>query len=432
MERANQFRSVSTVSLTIVVLLASGLFCRPAEAQDSRSGAAKTIRGKHIVLKTDAGSIEANRELVDAFDAAVPQWAEFWGLSPGALDHWTVNAFVMSDKQAFRDRGEIPSGLDFPFGYAINRDVWAMRQQSQYYTRHLLLHEGTHALAIELFNGTGPSWFAEGTAEMLSVHSGQGTDVRINTVPRSRESVPYWGRFKLLSHRRVANRIPTIDTVLGYPLELNSDVESYGWSWVAMMLFSEYPEYRQAMMDAAKQGSDRSKRFTMKFQRDIASQMPLIRARWRLLCETIDYGFDWANERVDLSMNDKLWDGSPLRFSVDARKGWQSTGVRFAPGKPIRIHATGKAILDTDPKPWISHPPGVTIEYAGGIPLGQLTVAIVPNRSEERRTLNPLRKTAVAPNAEITLKQHSWLLFRVNDHLGKRTDNTGGYSVRVQ
>lgn len=431
-ESADRLRSVASTSLTVAVLLASGLFCLPTEAQDASSVAFKTIRGKHLVLKADGGSAESLRELVDAFDAAVPQWAAFWGLAPGALDQWSVDAFVMNDKQAFRDQGDLPAHMNFPFGYAISGNVWAMRQQSQYYTRHLLLHEGAHALAIELFDGTGPSWFAEGLAEMLSVHSGQGANVKINVVPVAKESVPYWGRFKLLSQRRAAKRIPSIDAVLGYPLDLNSDVESYGWSWVAMMLFTQYPEYRQTVLTNAKRGSDRSKRFTAKFQRDIASQMPLIRARWRLLCETIDYGFDWSNEKVDLSMKDKLWDGSTLQFKVDARRGWQSPGVRFPPGTTIRILAGGSCVLDNDPKPWISKPPGVTVEYAGGAPLGQLTVAVVPNRSDERRTLDPMRKIAVESRADVVLKQHSWLLFRINDHLGKRGDNVGEYSVRIQ
>ncbi|WP_182864653.1 hypothetical protein [Stieleria mannarensis] len=392
----------------------------------------QTVEGKHIVLKSDSGSRESLLELVDAFDAAVPQWERFWQLTPGALDRWRVDAFVMSDPQRFRDSGDLPPDLRFPFGYAIDSNIWALRQKSDYYTRHLLLHEGVHALAIELFDGTGPSWFAEGLAEMLGVHHGTGKQVLVNVVPESRQAVPYWGRFKLLSQRREEHRIPTLDAVLQYPPDLKSDVESYGWSWVAAMLLTEYPDYRPAVLAEARNGSVRTVAFTSAFKRRLARQWPIVQARWRILTHTIDYGFDWSRERIDLAMSDKLWRGNTLENTIAADQGWQSVGVRFAPGMRVKISAEGRCSLDDDPKPWISEPPGVTIHYANERPIGQLLVCVLPNKTDEAQQLDPLMIQSVESDVELVIDKHCWLLFRVNDHLDDLGNNRGGYGVSIR
>ncbi|MEL6107990.1 MAG: hypothetical protein AAFU85_18345 [Planctomycetota bacterium] len=388
-------------------------------------------KGKHIVLRADTGSQESLRELVQAFDTAVPQWADFWGLSPSVLRNWRVDACLMTDVDRFRESGDLPRDIEVPFGYALGNDVWVRKQSSDYYTRHLLLHEGVHALAINLFGGTGPSWYAEGIAELLSVHQEKGTRVLINRVPRTREEVPFWGRFKLMAGRRGVGGIPTIDRVLSYPLDLKSDVESYGWSWAAAMLLTEYPEYRSGFLDAAKNGEDRTIAFTKSLRDRLRTQWPIIQARWRLLTETLDYGFDWERERTELSMKDPLWDGTEIASTVTANQGWQSLGVRFAPGTRLVLRAGGRCTLADQPKPWISEPAGITIEYADGRPLGQLLLAKLPNATTETKQLQPLPVGAVEGNLEIEIKQHCWLVFRINDHLGRRGDNRGGYSITV-
>ena len=343
----------------------------------------RRLSGQHIQLTTDiAAQVEAET-LVASFDAAVPQWEAFWQLPTGSLDDWKVDAFVIRDKAAFRRLGLIPRHIpDFPFGYAAGNTVWVVAQKSEYYTRHLLLHEGVHALAFSQFGGAGPSWFMEGTAELLSVHEGSGPAVKINRVPESSDAVPYWGRFGLMTQRREQSGIPSLSKVLGYPRDLKSDVESYGWSWAAAMMLDAYPEYRDALYEAARVGRDSSPGFNVKLKQAFQG-WPVIVARWRLMCHDLDYGFDWSRERVALSMDDQLWDGSVIKKQVAANQGWQSLGVRLRPGMQVQITPSGRTVLAKEPKPWISEPPGITIRYHRGRPLGQLLAVIVPNVSPD-------------------------------------------------
>ncbi|KAA5540441.1 hypothetical protein FYK55_20740 [Roseiconus nitratireducens] len=408
-------------------ILAVVMFVVPATAETPF----QTIRGKHITLKADEGSEASLQELVETFDAAVPQWERFFELPAGTLDSWSVDAFVIRESELFRQSGDLPAELNFPFGFASAGNLWVNRQPSDYYTRHLLLHEGVHALAIDQFGGAGPSWFAEGMAEMLSVHRGVGRDVQIGIVPQSRDAVPYWGRFKRMSQRREENRVPTLESVLAYPRELNSDVEAYGWSWAAVMLLAEYPEYRPTLLRAARRGDDPSEAFSAILRRQIGSAWPIVQARWRLLTATLDYGFDWQEERVPLSIKDGVWNGSPIHKTIQADTGWQSLGGRFAPGTRLSITPEGRCTLAEEPRPWVSEPPGVTIHYAMDRPLGQLLLCVLPNATEESDFLEPLRVQPVTSRLDLVIDCHCWLLFRINDHLGDRGNNRGGYQVTV-
>jgi hypothetical protein len=390
------------------------------------------LSGKHITLTTDIDDASQRKDLVESFDAAVPQWSSFWGLPDTALQGFHVRAFVMKNKQAFGLAGYIPATLpNFPYGYALQDRVWIVAQKSEYYTRHLLLHEGVHALAFDQFGGTGPSWFMEGTAEMLSVHRGQGDRTVINEVPVDRDAVPYWGRFKVMNQSRQQDAIPSLAHVLGYPRDLQSDVESYGWSWAAVMLLERYPDTRSALIAAANNGKRSSAIFNNDLRRELQSNWPLVKARWQLMCHHLGYGFDWDRERVDLSMNDQVWDGSDLKVQVKADRGWQSIGVRLREGMKINVVPKGECTLADEPKPWLSRPSGVTVRYHRGRPLGQLLGCMVTDSSDDAKNLEPQKVAPFTRAAQVLIRKDCWLLFRVNDALGELADNRGQYEVKI-
>ncbi len=389
--------------------------------------------GRFIRLTTDLESLDEIEMLVASYDAAVPQWMEFWNLPGDALATWKIDACVMRNPAEFKRQGLIPRRVpDFPFGYALGNQVWIHAQASEYYTRHLLLHEGVHSLAFFRFGGAGPTWFREGTAELLSTHRGQGASLVVNRIPANREQVPYWGRFKLMNEMRKDAAIPTLDTVMGYRPDLRGDVGTYGWSWAAVMMMHAYPESRDAFLAAARNGRDDGPGFNRKLTQSLRSQWPILAARWRLMCHDLDYGFDWSRERVALSANDPIWDGRPITVQVDANQGWQSMGVRVPRRTRLRISASGRVTLANDPKPWTSEPAGITFRYHRGRPLGQLLVCVLPNAIQSPGdSLPPLDVRPLAQETTIEVSEYSWLLLRVNDVTGELEDNGGEYDVTM-
>lgn len=390
--------------------------------------------GQYIHLTTDIASTEEAEILVASFDAAIPQWAEFWNLDKESLTDFKVEACVIRNKANFNQSGLIPATVpNFPFGYAIGNQVWVLAQQSEYYTRHLLLHEGIHSLAYHLFKGAGPTWFQEGTAELLATHHGAGRDIKINRIPLSREDAPYWGRFKRMGQSTESGEVPSFNAVLGYQPNLTGDVATYSWSWAACMILSSYPEYRSAFITAAERGQETGPVFNRELQSSLGKQWPILAARWRIACHDLDYGFDWQREQVKLSAKDPLWNGDDLQIQVRPDQGWQSCGVRIPRGAKLRISAEGKITLADQPKAWISQPQGITFQYHRGRPLGQLQFCLLPNANDpQAKRIEPLKTQGVVDQPLVNVSEYSWLLFRINDECGKRADNRGSYQVSIK
>ena len=390
--------------------------------------------GRYIHLTTDIASIQEAENLVASFDAAVPQWIQFWNLDTSAIANFKVRACVIRNKANFNQRNLIPATVpNFPFGYALGSQIWVLAQQSEYYTRHLLLHEGVHSLAYHLFNGAGPTWFQEGSAELLATHHGSGANIKINRIPQNREDAPYWGRFKRMSEATSSKQVPSINTVLGYQPSLTGDVATYSWSWAACMILSSYPEYRSAFVRAAQRGRETGPIFNRELQSTIGKQWPILAARWRVACHDLNYGFDWNNEQVKLSANDPVWNGSNLTLQIRPDQGWQSCGVRIPRGARIRISAEGEITLADQPKPWTSQPPGITFQYHRGRPLGQLQFCLLPNANDPQATrIEPLEIHGIEDQAIVSVAEYSWLIFRINDEYGKMNDNHGSYQVSIK
>jgi len=391
------------------------------------------VKGKYLDLTTDLQSDAEIKLIVSTFDQAVLQWVSFWGDTTVDLRTFRVRACVMRDEAIFRNQGLIPPEVpDFDFGYAMNQSIWVKAQPSEYYTRHLVLHEGVHALMFAAFDGAGTTWFQEGTAELLALHEGVGDSTRVNQIPRSREQVPFWGRFKRMDQLRAISEIPTIETIMGYQPNLIGDVGTYGWSWALVELFQGYPEYRKNLKTLARLGSNQGPEFNQELMRAFQDQWPIVTARWKLLSHDMDYGFDWDRELVDLSMDDPAWQGNPVETLVAANRGWQSVGVRVPGGIKIRLQPSGRITLAETTRPWISEPAGITFEYHRGRPLGQLLVCVLPNAiSQSEQYLNPLEIHAVDQAKEFEIQQYSWLLFRVNESGGSLGDNVGEYTVTL-
>ncbi len=220
--------------------------------------------------------------------------------------------------------------------------------------------------------------------------------------------------------------------MLRYQPDLKGDVGVYGWSWAATMILHAYPEYRDTFFAAAKNGRTVGPGFNRQIQRSLHDQWPILAARWRVMCHDLDYGFDWSREKVDLSIQDPIWDGRTIPLSIAADRGWQSAGYRIPRGVKLRLRAGGEVTLASTTRPWTSHPQGITFQYHRGRPLGQLMACLLPNAiDDEAETISPLSIQAVTSETLIDVPQYSWLLLRVNDDIGQLGDNQGAYEVEL-
>ncbi len=389
-----------------------------------------TVDGKYLRLVTDLPANDSLQQFVDTFDAAVPMWLEYWNRDAGAVDGWRMTGYLMSSKSEFQKRGLIASSLpEFTNAYQSGDKFWVVTQPSDYYTLHLMLHEGAHGIAYRLFGGAGPPWYMEGTAEFLATHQRDIAGLRLGVIPLSKEASPYWGRIGLINDRRQAGKIPTIESVMRYGDTAHREVEPYAWSWMSALLMEMYPEYRERFRAAAPGGSDASPQFTRQFYQSLRTEWPVLSARWQLLCNDLEYGFDRERNRVSLDTSLPLLGSEPLTMQLHADQGWQSAPARVEAGKKVTIDAVGKYQL-REQAAWESEADGVSISYHRGLPWGRVVACIVPEAASIGPYLPMLTILSIGSHGEFIVPQNGWLLVKVNDFPSSLGDNQGELELR--
>ncbi len=145
--------------------------------------------------------------LPEVFDQAFPQWCAYFHVDPLAAADWRMTGCLMKDKSRFQRAGLLPDSLPpFEHGFSWNYEIWLNEQPSDYYRRHLLLHEGTHSFMTTRLGSCGPTWFMEGVAELLATHRWQQGRLTMNYMPQDREEVPEWGRVRIIKDAFAAGR----------------------------------------------------------------------------------------------------------------------------------------------------------------------------------------------------------------------------------
>ena len=172
----------------------------------------------------------------------LPQWAKYLGVPEDQYADWRLVGYLMSHEDKFREASLLPADLPaFLHGFQRGYELWLREQPSEYYRRHLLLHEGVHGFMSHHLHGMGPPWYREGMAELLATHRWQRGKLQTRVMPRSREEVPYWGRIKLVQDEFAARRGKMIDQIMQFRSQDFLSTDSYAWSWAAVAFLDGHP-----------------------------------------------------------------------------------------------------------------------------------------------------------------------------------------------
>jgi len=412
----------------------------PIEAERLRAAGLRELSGQHITLYTDLPASPAVDELPRVFDAAVPQWAHFFKVDPARVKDWRMHGFLIKDKARFVTAGVIPSFLpDFKNGFTADADLWFYDQPTDYYRRHLLLHEGTHGFMLTLLGGCGAAWFSEGVAELAGTHrwdpaAAEGKQLVLGYIPHDREEVPGLGRIAKIKadlkagrFRRIADLVD--DSVRGY-----ADVESYAWCWTLSLFLSRHPRYQQRFQELL--ADVQSTEFNALFRKRFAADMAEMNREWAVFVAGLEYGVDVPRTAIDFRPGTAL-PATGAKVEVAADHGWRSTGVKLEAGKKYRVRASGRfQVASVDGKPWPAEAGGITIRYYRGRPLGLLLGAVEPDAgsmSTGPANADPamLRPIEIGLEKIIEPTTTGTLYLRMNDSDGELADNSGSLQVEI-
>ena len=390
----------------------------------------RRIEGKHLILYTDLPSDFHINELPKVFDEAVPLWCEYFGVSEEKVADWKLVGYLINSKEKHQQAGLFPPNLpEFLHGYQRGREFWVYEQPSDYYRRHLVLHEGVHGFMNFALGGSGPPWYREGMAELLGTHLWKAGKLTVGYFPKSREEAPYWGRIKLIKNEIDAGRGQLLMDVFRQQQKDHLRLVPYAWSWAAAAFLNGHPKYRIGFRDLKDRVAETTVLFTKDFESRYRNRLRELEEEWQLFVVNMEYGYDFTRNTVQYASGLPLPEGGRSAL-VASDRGWQSTGVRLDAGKNYKVVSKGRFKVRRSPVPWWSEPGGITIEYWNGFPLGMLQGAI---RAED--VDNPLttlsQPFALGINRRISPPVTGTLYLRINDSPSQLIDNEGQVEVKV-
>ncbi|MBI3462333.1 MAG: hypothetical protein HY000_04635 [Planctomycetes bacterium] len=255
--QAGPLARVQFCSLAALILLCiTGVVyaTEPGPAQ-LRALGIRRVNGALLTLYTDVPPSAAVDDLPRVFDLAIPEWRRYFQSGDAVPADWRITGCLMQDQERFRRAGLLPNDLpEFANGYSRGRAFWFFEQPSDYYRRHLMLHEGTHLFMETAFRRGGPPWHFEGMAELLATHRYEEGKLTLNYFPQHRDETPMWGRIRAIRDAVADGHGLSLDAILAFDNRAHARVEAYAWCWGAAAFLDGHPRYRERFRQLADQG----------------------------------------------------------------------------------------------------------------------------------------------------------------------------------
>ncbi len=392
---------------------------------------------RRLVLYTDIDP-ERAKPLPKLMDEVYVAWEDYFGPLPPDRERtdFQMIGYIMGDRELFRQAGLFGSD-DQILLEGVFRDqlFWMKEQPTDFYRRHLMIHEGTHCFMSAFPNATNNfRWYMEGMAELFRSHqTDREGKTRFRVFPYDRDVFEGLGWLKLIDEDIRATGVRTIDDVVGQTAADFRKYNAYSWSWALCAFLDGHPKYSDRFR---RLGTLVTGRHDAKFELRQAFQDDWreLSEEWLVFAGNICYGYDIQRTVLDLRPGKPLaGEGAKAKLDVAPDRGWQSSGILLEQGKTYQITATGRCVLASEPKPWESEAQGISIRYHGGLPLGMLVASLhTPQLRDQPPYTSMLDVLPVGRECLITPRVTGILYFRVNDFWNELADNTGSYQVTVK
>lgn len=432
------------------------------DPQTLRQLGIRTITSKRLVLHTDVPDEQCKglTELADQlFETLERQLGPLLPAEDGS--EFQVTGCLINAKERFAEAGLLPPE-EFPIrhGRHLGYRFWLMNQETDYYRRHLLLHEFTHCFMNCEYGMTDiPAlWYTEGIAEYYATHQLPKHSESKSPKPESRETVPLfgilpskverfpgWGRISEI--RRSFDGTPSSDvldagftplsTILNPPGNRLIEDRQYAYAWALVWLINHHPDYQKIFQPLRSLRS--GQQFTAELRKIPESVWHSLSIDWLLTQDSLIEGFDIKRSFPHRTEDDLragvttpsqaigTTDGHGRSLMVHADRGWQFSGLRLQSNQKISLTSSGQFQIGKTSRPWISEPQGITLRYHRGRPLGELVGILVAVDGSMAS-----RRIPIGSGIELHIPFDAELWLQLNESAAERDNNEGTVSVEVQ
>ncbi len=293
----------------------------------------RLVRSRHFMIQTDISERQASI-LLEKLERMVALLSAYFGARPTGI----VQAYVV------RDLSQWPAGMiTEPAGIAKIKEragiCFSRRRGSQaeavVYScddHGVVQHESTHAFCTLTFGSTGPTWLAEGVAEMGQYW--KADEVAVNIDPM------------VLEYLRSAKPKRTLGEIAHPGRTAAGGWQDYAWRWALCHLLANNPNYSDRFKPLAI--ALMTGRGGASFATAYGDVEQEISFEYDQFLRTLGNGFDarlcaWQwNSRIAPVKGDRA-----VNAKVLAKAGWQPTGARLEAGEEYTLTASGDWKLST-------------------------------------------------------------------------------------
>lgn len=298
------------------------------------AGKARQERSKHFVLFTDISDRSA-AVLLDKLETMYELIGRYYNKRPNDI----IECWVVDDLNKFS--GQLPEiGIrKIAEGAGVTRSLSnGVQTKSIVYScdnHGVVQHEAVHAFCNQAFGDAGPTWYAEGMAEMGQYWKPGELAVNIDPV--------------VIDYLTNAKPKKMLDIVAAGQITGDS-WQAYSWRWALCYMLASNPNYQRdfkrlgvAMMRAQSGAT---------FENAYGSVAQEISFEYDQFVKHFGNGY-----RADLC----AWDWKPqastisgsarVRIEVAAASGWQSTKLKALEGKKYDFIAQGEWKISEDGEP---------------------------------------------------------------------------------
>jgi hypothetical protein len=400
------------------------------------------LRSKRLILVTDVEP-DLVRNFPPLADSLFEELEKQLGpLRPDvAGTEFQVTGYLINARERFADLNLLPPE-QYPVrhGRHIGYQFWMNNQTSPYYRRHLLLHEFVHCFMSCEFGmrDIPPLWYTEGIAEYFATHqlSEESSQSRFGVLPSTVSGYEGWGRIDIIrqslkDHSEETGRrtqFQPLDRVLHPPDNIFLEDQQYANAWALVWLIRNHPQLKPHFREL---WPVRSYQQYVDVERSVPAEIwKRMAIVWPLFLDSVTEGFDLARSFPELQPEIfplSNGDQGTRTAVIAADREWQFAGRAYVAGQSVKLTCEGRYQVHDVPRPWISEPQGVTIEYVHERPLGEVSAIIV---SADGKTVS--RRIAAGTGVDLTFADDSELWLQINDSAASRSGNSGSVEVFIE
>jgi hypothetical protein len=397
-----------------------------------------SYESKRLKLYTDIDPKIAKR-LPAYIDAAYKAWEQYFGPLPPDREgtDFQITGYIMADDELFRKTGLFPLDLPpFPNGRHRDTEFWVYDQKTDYYRRHLMIHEATHCFMTTIRDVRIAPWYLEGMAELFGTHNTDATGkIHFGVMPHNKQDFRGLGRITLVQVEIKEDRFRSLSEITALSGDDFLSNDSYAWCWALCEFLDSHPRYQTRFRKLGEHQTPSAFKtgFLEAFQPDITE----LKNQWCLFAHNLQDGFDTKRNAIDFVSGKPLDPRTKLAsFSIVSNRGWQSGKIRIEKGREYEVTATENFTLADKPKPWVSEPQGLSIRYFQGRPLGMLLATIHDETSEGiqkagTKSNSMLNIIPIGQKRRFTAEFSGTIYFRMNDSFSELADNTGKVHITI-